>query len=199
MNITVYCASSNRIDGAYAEAATALGALIGRGGHTLVYGGGRVGLMGIVATAVHEHGGRVFGVIPRALRAVEGVAYEVADDLVETQTMQERKTLMFNLGHAFVVLPGGFGTLEELMEILTLKQLGYHGKALVLVNTSGFFDPLLGLFEHFYAERFASPGMRALYHVAATPADAMRYVEAHEPDVSARAVEALGARGAGSE
>src|SRR5690606_35836355 len=147
MNLTVYCASSNRIDAVYVQAAEELGALIGRGGHTLVYGGGSVGLMGVLAGAVHSHGGRVFGVIPKALRSLEGVAYEVADDLVETQTMQERKALMFNLGHAFVVLPGGFGTLEELLEVLTLKQLGYHDKALVLVDVGGFFQPLLALFE----------------------------------------------------
>lgn len=181
MNLTVYCASSNRIADVYVEAAAELGELIGRGGHTLVYGGGRVGLMGVVASAVHEHGGRVFGVIPKALRAIEGVAYEVADDLVETQTMQERKALMFNLAHAFIVLPGGYGTLEELMEVLTLKQLGYHEKALVLVNTASYFDPLLALFEHFYNHRFVSPDTRALFHVAATPAEAMRYVLDYSP------------------
>lgn len=181
MNLTVYCASSNRISDVYVQAAAELGELIGRDRHTLVYGGGRVGLMGVVARAVHEHGGRVFGVIPKALRALEGVAYEVADDLVETQTMQERKALMFNLAHAFIVLPGGYGTLEELMEVLTLKQLGYHEKALVLVNTAAFFDPLLQLFEHFYAGRFVSRSTRELFHVVSTPAEAMRYVVDYSP------------------
>lgn len=181
MNLTVYCSSSNRIDEAYQDAAKRLGTLIGRQGHTLVYGGGDVGLMGTLARATHEHGGRVFGVIPKALRAVEGVAYEVADELVETQTMQERKTLMFNLAHAFLVLPGGFGTLEELMEVLTLKQLGYHDKALVLVNTNGFYEPLLALFEHFYTERFARERYRTLYYVADTPEDALAYVARYEP------------------
>lgn len=185
MNLTVYCASSNRIGEPYRQAAVALGALLAERGHMLVYGGGKVGLMGVLAGEVHARGGRVFGVIPKALRALEGVAYEVADELVETQTMQERKALMFNLGHAFVVLPGGFGTLEELMEVLTLKQLGYHDKAIVLVNTENFFGPLLELFEHLYAERCASPECRSLYHVATTPAEAVQYVEQYEPETLA--------------
>jgi len=177
--VGVYCASSNHIDEKYFATASEMGRLLAERGHTLVYGGGNVGLMGTVARAVHEHGGKVFGVIPKALRNVEGVAYEVADELIITETMQERKRHMFTRAGAFVVLPGGFGTLEEFMEVLTLRQLGYHHKPIALVNTDGFYEPLLALFEHYYRTGFAHPRYRDLYHVASTPADALDYIAAH--------------------
>ena len=177
-HVGVYCASSNRIGEKYFAVAAETGRLLAERGLTLVYGGGNVGLMGTVARAVHEHGGEVFGVIPDALRQIEGVAYEVADELIITETMQERKRLMFTRAEAFLVLPGGFGTLEEFMEVLTLRQLGYHHKPIALVNTDGFYDPLLDLFEHYYRTGFARTRYRALYHVAPTPADALDYIAA---------------------
>ncbi|WP_457652281.1 LOG family protein [Rhodocaloribacter sp.] len=175
-HVGVYCASSNHIDEKYFAVASETGRLLAERGHTLVYGGGNVGLMGTVARAVHEHGGEVFGVIPDALRQIEGVAYEVADELIITETMQERKRLMFTRAEAFLVLPGGFGTLEEFMEVLTLRQLGYHHKPIALVNTDGFYAPLLDLFEHYYRTGFARARYRALYHVAPTPADALDHI-----------------------
>jgi uncharacterized protein (TIGR00730 family) len=177
-HVGVYCASSNHIDEQYFAVASEMGRLLAERGHTLVYGGGNVGLMGTVARAVHEHGGEVFGVIPDALRQIEGVAYEVADELIITETMQERKRHMFTRAEAFVVLPGGFGTLEEFMEVLTLRQLGYHHKPIALVNTNGFYEPLLELFDHYYRTGFARPRYRDLYHVAPTPADALDYIAA---------------------
>ena len=179
-NVCVYCSSSNAIAPAYFEVATTMGRLLGEGGYTLVYGGGNVGLMGTIARAVHEHGGQVLGVIPEALKRREGVAYEVADRLVTTPTIQKRKQVMFQHAEAFLVLPGGFGTLEEFLEVLTLKQLGYHSRALALVNTGGFYDPLLDLFEHFYRERFAPRVHRDLYYLASTPEDAMHYIETYD-------------------
>lgn len=178
-NVTVYCASSNAIDDRYADVAQELGQLLAQKGLTLVYGGGQVGLMGILARAVHDHGGTVFGVIPEALKEREGVAYEVADELVITKTMQERKRILFTRADAFIVLPGGFGTLEEFMEVLTLKQLGYHDKALTLVNTGGYYDPLLELFEHFFRERFAHERYRSLYAVVSRPEEALEYIESY--------------------
>ncbi len=175
-NICVYCASSNYIRETFVETAETLGQLLAEGRHTLIYGGGNVGLMGVLARSVHEHGGTVVGYIPDALKRIEGVAYDVADELHITETMQERKAHMFTRADAFVVLPGGFGTLEEFMEVLTLKQLRYHNKPIVLVNTEGFYDPLIDLFEHFYRERFAREKYRALYHVAITPSEALAYV-----------------------
>lgn len=179
MEICVYCASSDAVDAAFVAAAETLGQVLAGRGHGLVYGGGRVGLMGVLARSVHAHGGSVYGVIPEALKQREGLAYGVADELVVTETMQQRKALMFTRAEAFVVLPGGFGTLEEFMEVLTLKQLGYHGKAIVLVNTQGFFDPLLALFEHFFAHRVAHPRYRSLFHLAGTPEAAVAYAESY--------------------
>lgn len=178
-NICVYCSSSNAIDGTYFDVAEEAGRLLGAGGYTLVYGGGSVGLMGALARSVHEHGGQVLGVIPEALKAREGVAYEIADRLVTTPTMQKRKAVMYQHAEAFMVLPGGFGTLEEFLEVLTLKQLGYHRRAIAVVNTDGFYDPLLDLFEHFYDERFAPETHRQLYHLADTPEAALHHIEAY--------------------
>ena len=112
-NICVYCSSRNLLDELYRAEARALGRLMVKGGYGLVYGGGNVGLMGILAKEVHLHQGHVFGVIPRALKNREGIAYEIADELVITETMRERKAIMFEQSQAFITLPGGMGTLEE--------------------------------------------------------------------------------------
>lgn len=175
--VCVYCASSNNIGASFFEMAEEAGRLLAERGYTLVYGGGNVGLMGVLAKSVHEHGGRVVGVIPEALKRREGIAYQLADELIITRTMQERKSIMFSRAEAFMVLPGGFGTLEEFMEVLTLKQLGYHHPPIALVNTDGFYEPLIDLFAHIYAQKFAHPRHRELYHVATDPKDAIDYIE----------------------
>lgn len=179
--IAVYCASSNRIDGAYVAVAERLGKLLAERGHTLVYGGGDVGLMGHLARAVHDTGGHVIGVIPEALKLLEGVAYGLSDELIVTQTMRERKGIIFERSEAFIALPGGLGTLEELLEVLTLKQLRYHTFPIVILNTNGFFDGLLAFFDHLIAQHFARPATRDLYHVASTPEDALAHIEVYEP------------------
>ena len=176
-HLTVYCASSNDVHERYFDVAEEAGRLLAARGYTLVYGGGQVGLMGALARMVHTHGGIVHGIIPEALKEREGVAYEVADELIITKTMQERKAILFTRPDAFMVLPGGFGTLEEFMEVLTLKQLGYHQKPLTLVNTDGYYEPLIELFEHFYSEGFASERYRSLYYVAERPEEALDYIE----------------------
>lgn len=165
MQICVFCASSNRVDRVYLDAARALGAQMAQRGWALVYGGGSVGLMGVLAEAVHAAGGRVIGIIPQALLDRE-VGYLQADELIVTQTLRQRKQLMDDRADAFVALPGGFGTLEELVEIITLKQLGYHAKPIVIANIAAYFDPLLVFFERMFAEGFASERYRGLYHVA---------------------------------
>ncbi|PSR02506.1 MAG: TIGR00730 family Rossman fold protein [Bacteroidetes bacterium QS_8_68_28] len=175
--VCVYCSSSSDIDDDYFEVAETMGRALAEGRHRLVYGGGQVGLMGRLAEAVHEQGGSVVGVIPEALRDKEGVAYDVADEMVVTGTMQERKAEMYSRADAFVALPGGFGTLEEFMEVLTLKQLGYHRKALVLVNTGGFYDALIRFFEQLYDQDFARRQHGELYHLADDPSGAMTYLE----------------------
>jgi uncharacterized protein (TIGR00730 family) len=168
------------VDPRFGSIADRMGRLIADNGFRLVYGGGSVGLMGRLARAVHERNGHVYGVIPEALQQVEGVAYDVADDLVVTRTMQERKAIMYTRADAFVALPGGFGTLEEFLEVLTLKQLGYHQKPLFLVNAHGFYQPLLTLFEHFYAERFARESHRELYTVVTQPEEVIERLSAVE-------------------
>ena len=178
-NVTVYCASSNAVHQQFKDVAEETGRILAEKGVALVYGGGQVGLMGVLARSVHEHGGTVVGVIPEALKEREGIAYEVADELIITKTMQERKRILFTRADGFVVLPGGFGTLEEFMEVLTLKQLGYHDKPLTLVNTGGYYDPLLELFEHFFEERFAHEKYRGLYEVTRGPSDALDHIEAY--------------------
>lgn len=177
--ICVYCSSSDALSPTFFAAAEALGAAIARQGHALVYGGGATGLMGAVARAAHAHGGRVIGVIPERLAAL---SYADVDELIVTRDLRERKAIMEERATAFVGLPGGFGTLEELLEIVTLKQLGFHGKAIVLMNTGRFYAPLLELFETMYRERFAKPAFRQLYHVAQDSGSVLQYIEAYQPE-----------------
>ncbi len=175
--VCVYSSSSATIAPGFFAAATELGAALALAGYTLVYGGAQVGLMGATARAVHAHGGRVVGVIPDGLRTRE-IVYEEADELIVTADMRTRKAIMEARAAAFVALPGGFGTLEEILEILTLKQLGWHRKPLVLLNTAGFYDPLIDLFEHIYRGQFAPVATRQLYYVTADVAAAVAHVTA---------------------
>jgi hypothetical protein len=178
--ICVFCASSDAVEDCYFDAATELGAEIARRNYRLVYGGTTVGLMRAVAHAVHAGGGHVVGIIPEAIRDM-GIAYQEADELLVTGTMAERKAAMHARSEAFVVLPGGFGTLEEFFEVLTLRQLKYHDKPIVLLNVNAFFDPLLELFEHLYSGRFARAEHHSLYHVTSTAAGALEHLETYQP------------------
>jgi uncharacterized protein (TIGR00730 family) len=164
MHICVYCSSSDRIPEHYQGLASELGAGLARRGWPLVYGGASVGLMGVVARAVHAAGGQVIGIIPQALLDRE-IAYLGADELTVTTTMRERKRLMDERASAFVTLPGGFGTLEELLEVMTLKQLGIHRKPIIIVNAEGFFDPLLAQFERCFEQSFTYTRHRSIYSV----------------------------------
>jgi cytokinin riboside 5'-monophosphate phosphoribohydrolase len=180
MKICVFCSSSDAVGETYVAAAAAMGALIGQGGHTLVYGGGRVGLMGATARAVHQHGGRVIGVIPSFMNR-PGVPYLECDELSFTKDMRERKAMMMELAEAFIALPGGFGTLEEMAEVITQKQFGFHTGPLVAVNTEGFYDSLASFFDVFYARSFAKPAFRATCPFVATPEEAMAYIAGYTP------------------
>lgn len=182
-NICVFSSSSDAVAPVYLEAAAELGKLLAQGGYTLVYGAGSVGLMGQMARAIHAHGGKIIGVIPEALKRKE-VCYFQSDELIVTETMRQRKQAMDERADAFVIMPGGFGTLEEMFEILTAKQLHYHSRAIVFVNTNGFFDELLSLFERFYREAFAKSLYRDYYHVVATPAAALDYLQNYRPPVA---------------
>ncbi len=164
----------------YFEAANELGAMLARRKLALVYGGSNIGLMGTVARAVHTHGGCVIGVIPQTIHA-RGIAYDTADELIVTRDLRERKGVMEARADAFVTLAGGFGTLEEVVEVITLKQLQTHTKPIILLNTGGFYDPLITLFEHFYEQRFAKPDQRQLYYVAPDVSSAFAYLDGYEP------------------
>jgi uncharacterized protein (TIGR00730 family) len=152
-SVCVYCGSSSGKRPSYVAAAEALGAALAQGGVRLIYGGGDVGLMGTVARTVIDHGGAVTGIIPHFLQRRERMLTKV-EDLIVTADMHERKRLMFERADAFVALPGGVGTLEELVEQMTWAQLGQHKKPIVLVNTDGFWTQLLALIEHMRHEGF---------------------------------------------
>lgn len=170
-SICVFC-SARDVDPVHQVAAQRLGDLLGKRGDTLVYGGGAIGLMGIVARQVHHAGGRVIGVIPESMVRQE-IAYTEADELVVTQTMRQRKQIMERRSDAFLVLPGGFGTLEELLEILALRQLAMHDKPVVIINVAGYYDPLLQLFDHVFEHRFANPKHRGSYRIVTDPESAL--------------------------
>jgi uncharacterized protein (TIGR00730 family) len=152
-SVCVFCGSRNGANPAYGEAAEKLGAALARDGVELIYGGGSVGLMGQVAAAASAHGGRVVGVIPRFLLPREG-ALDVIDELIVVDTMHERKMIMFERSDAFVALPGGIGTLDELAEQLVWAQLGRHAKPIVLADVNDFWRPLLQVFATMRDEGF---------------------------------------------
>ncbi|MFT5031799.1 MAG: hypothetical protein ACI9VS_004269, partial [Candidatus Binatia bacterium] len=156
-----FCGSSPGGDPAFTEAAKAVGTELARRGIGLVYGGGNVGLMGVVADATLESGGEVIGVIPEALEGKE-LAHQGVTELRVVASMHERKALMEELSDGFVALPGGFGTFEELLEILTWSQLGIHRKPAGILNVSGYYDCLIAMFDHAVSQRLLSSSNREL-------------------------------------
>jgi uncharacterized protein (TIGR00730 family) len=169
-NICVYCGSNVGANPAYTTAARSLGAAMAKAGTGLVYGGGSLGLMGEVARSVLQHGGRVTGIIPAFLSEKERMLRD-ADELIIVEDMHQRKRLMFDRSDAFVALPGGIGTLEELVEQLTWAQLGRHNKPIVLLNVDGFWAPLLDLLGHMREEAFIRREMEVRYLTVAQAED----------------------------
>jgi uncharacterized protein (TIGR00730 family) len=164
-SICVYCGSGPGSDPAFVEAARAFGRILAESGIRLVYGGGSVGLMGELAKSVVDHGGFVTGIIPEFLTAREFM-FKRAQEMVVTRDMHERKRLMFERADAFVALPGGIGTLEELVEQMTWAQLGRHKKPILLGNIDGFWDPLCALLRHMEALQFIRAGLAVNFLVA---------------------------------
>ncbi len=164
-SVCVYCGSSFGSDPSHEASATRLGQLVAEAGLRLVYGGGSVGLMGTVANAALEAGGQVTGIIPQFLQKRE-VMLDTLEDLVITKDMHERKHLMFQKSDAFIALPGGIGTLEEAVEMMTWAQLGQHRKPVVLADINGFWSPLLELFDHMRAQGYIRPETEVPYLVA---------------------------------
>ena len=165
LSVCVYCGSRDGASPAYARAATAVGGAIARRGWQLVYGGGRAGLMGRVADAALAAGGRVVGVIPRTLMDRE-VGHAGLTELHVVDTMHQRKRLMAERSDAFIALPGGIGTFEELFEVWTWRQLGYHDKPVGLLNVEGYYDALLGFLGQTVTGGFVAPQQHALLEVA---------------------------------
>ena len=180
--LCVYCGSSGAVEASYREAASELGARLGAAGIELVYGGGRVGLMGLLADAVLTTNGKVTGIIPRRLLDAE-VAHRGVTELIVVDNMRDRKRLMAEKADAFAVLPGGIGTLDELFETLSWKQLGLHDKPILLVDIGGYWTPLHALLDHIVVTGFAREHTRGLLQVVPNVAALMAALS-KEPAVS---------------
>ncbi len=186
--ICVFCGSANGNRATYVETAQQVGALMAAQKIGLVYGGGRVGLMGVVADAVMQNGGEVIGVIPTALYEKE-VGHMGLTELRIVTNMHERKAMMAELSDAFLALPGGFGTLEEFAEVLTWAQLGLHRKPFGVLNVEGYYDPLLALFDHMVSEGFARASHRALVLSDADPAAMVQQLITVQPPLMDKWIE----------
>ena len=171
-SITVYCASSSSLDPHFTQSARTLGQALAERGISLVYGGGSTGLMGEVARATHEAGGRIEGIITEYLKDRE-VAFQACDELVVVPTMRDRKKIMSDRADGFMVLPGGLGTYEEFFEVLVGRVLIEHNKPIGIVNDHGYFDPLIALIEHGINESFIRPAVRELMVVGCDPVEVL--------------------------
>lgn len=170
LSVCVFCGASPGVQPAYGEAADRFGALLAEAGIRLVYGGGNVGLMGRVADAVLSHGGEAVGVIPSFLMARE-VGHRALTEIHVVDSMHERKAMMAKLSDGFAILPGGIGTLEEMFEVWTWRQLGLHPKPCAALNVGGYYDRLRDFLDHMVVEGFLQPGHREALTLADTPED----------------------------
>ena len=176
LSVCVYCGASDLAEPKYAEAARQVGAGLARRQWTLVWGGSKTGLMGAVARGAKESGGRVVGVLPEFIRDWE-VAYDRADEMMVVTTMHERKMLLQARADAFVILPGGIGTLDELGDTLDLRNLGRHHKPIILLNQDGYYDTLLAFVDHTVAEKFSKSEARNQIRVARTVDEVLAMLE----------------------
>lgn len=174
--MAVFCASSNSIHAKYFEAAHTLGRALAESGRMLVYGGGDLGLMGTIAAEMQSHGGRVHGIITKKLARLEQ-ARHACDELEIVETMRDRKRRMEELADAFIALPGGIGTFEELIEIIVGRFLGEHQCPIVIVDVAGYFCPLIALFDHAISEGFMRVSIREMFDVVDTPTEAMALLD----------------------
>ena len=179
-HVCVYCGSSGAVDDRYRDAADELGRTLAAASIGLVFGGGRIGLMGLVADAALAAGGHVIGVIPAALRDRE-LAHSRVSELVIVDNMHERKRVMAERADAFAVLPGGIGTLDEMFESLTWRQLGLHDKPIFVVDVAGYWRPLVALFDHIVARGFAAPLVPRLVEIVPDVAALMAALEHAAP------------------
>lgn len=181
MNICVFSSSSNAIADVYVNEAIDLARLIGQAGFCLINGGSNVGTMDVITREAGISGAKTIGIIPEKLRDFN-LASAHAHEIIVSGDMMDRKFKMRELSDAFIALAGGFGTLEEILEVITLKQLSYHNKAVVFINTNGFYDDLFRQFEKSYEEKFAKENYRRLYFVAENSLEAMNYIRDYKPE-----------------
>ncbi|MDF1576164.1 MAG: TIGR00730 family Rossman fold protein [Bacteroidales bacterium] len=177
--IAVYCGSSSGNNQVYREQAAATGRFLARQGMELIFGGGKVGLMGMLADAALEAGGKVTGVIPRFLKTRE-VAHDKLTELIAVESMHQRKALIYEMSDGFMALPGGYGTMEELFEMLTWGQLGLHPKPVGLLNVEGFFDHLLYSLDHMVQEGFLHEINRNMVLCSRKPEELLELMIAYE-------------------
>lgn len=178
--VCVFCGSARGERSSYAEAARLLGQTLARRGLRVVFGGGQVGLMGVLADAVLQAGGEAVGVMPKSLLEKE-IGHQSLTELHVVSTMHERKALMADLSDGFIALPGGYGTFEELLEVLTWAQLSLHEKPCGLLNVEWFYDPLLSLFDHAVGQGFIRGDHRALALTAEDPERLLDLMQSHAP------------------
>lgn len=171
-SVAIYCASSNEIDAVYVNAATQLGKLLADNNITCINGGGNLGLMGAIIDSILLHKGKVKGVIPKFM-VDSGWCHQELSEQIVTQTMHERKEKMAELSDAVIAMPGGVGTLEELLEIITWKQLGLYRHPIIILNTNNYFKSLLEMFDHMIEENFMHKRYRDLWRVVDTPEEAI--------------------------
>ena len=174
-NICVFCSSSNTLDKVFYEDAEILGELLAKHGFNLVYGGSNIGTMYSVAKTVKENGGKVYGVMPERLYGFNVHSTE-CDEFFITKDMRDRKSKLDELSDGVIAMAGGFGTLEEVSEIICHKQLGYHNKPIIFLNTEGFYDNLLKFFDKICEKSFARESAKDIFYVANTPQDAVNYL-----------------------
>ncbi len=179
-NICVFASSSAELEQIYKTEAKKLGASIAKNKMGIVFGAGTQGLMGELARGAQEQGGTIIGVIPDLLN-VKGIVFEYCTNLYDTRTMHERKAIMEKESDAFIALPGGFGTLEEILEIITLKQLGYHNKPIAILNTNGFYCHLIAQLEETVNQKFADDSSLALFEVFDNIDDTLFYIDNYVP------------------
>jgi|ERR1035437_1203423 uncharacterized protein (TIGR00730 family) len=180
MNICVFCSSSDAVDKKYFVAARRLGKEMVKNSYSLVYGGANRGLMREIADSVLEGSGSVIGVIPKALHDY-GISKNGLNELIITDNMRNRKSVMEKRSDAFIFMPGGIGTLEEAMEILTLRQLHYHEKPLVFLNTGGFYNKLMSVFRLMVKEKFMKKEFYKMFYIARDEKSAIRYIKNYKP------------------
>ena len=181
MNICLYGASSNEIDKSYIEKTEILGKEIGKRGHSLVFGGGARGLMGAAARGVFSQKGKIIGIAPSFFN-VDGVLYENCDEFIYTETMRERKQILEQKSDAFVAVPGGIGTFDELFEILTLRQLGQHNKPIAIYNVNGYFNNLLEMLDTSVKQGFLTKSARDLIPSFDDAEELILYFENYNPE-----------------